>query len=147
MKIENASFENTYPIRLVNGQFQPDQWSMALEQAGYVIVPKRAWEIVVEARRDGWYEEDGGWQELDDLIRAGGKMSDTPQALRGAKTQEEFQRRVEDFYAYSIKPGERWRLCGDKLIVVHPDRPPIAIHEGGHTETIEPYPPPKTRGH
>jgi hypothetical protein len=55
------------------------------------------------------------------------------------ETAAEFQARVEVAYSYSIQPGERWVLYGDRLIVVHPDRAPIVVHEGGLIETITPY--------
>jgi hypothetical protein len=37
----------------------------------YVTIPARAWEIITEARRDGWYEESGRWDDLDAIIAAG----------------------------------------------------------------------------
>jgi hypothetical protein len=43
---------------------------MAVSEQETRLVPKRAWEIIVEARRDGWYEDHSGWRELDEIIRA-----------------------------------------------------------------------------
>lgn len=60
------------------------------------------------------------------------KLSDT---IPG-ETQAEFKKRVEAFYAYEFKPGERWCLCGSLLVVAHPDSPPIFVHEGGRQEPI-----------
>lgn len=54
------------------------------------------------------------------------------------ETQAEFVKRVEAFYCYSFKPGEKWTLFGDLLIVVHPDREPIIVREGGQVEQINP---------
>jgi hypothetical protein len=61
------------------------------------------------------------------------KLSDT---IEG-ETQAEFERRVEAHYAYSFTAGERWCLFGDRLVVAHPERQPIFVHEDGRIEPIE----------
>jgi hypothetical protein len=37
-------------------------------------------------------------------------------------------------HLYTLKDGERWRVFGDRVIVVHPERPPFMIEpDGSHT--------------
>ena len=52
------------------------------------------------------------------------------------ETQHEFERRVEEFYCYKFKTGERWVLFRDLLIVTHPQHEPIMVHEGGKIERL-----------
>lgn len=42
----------------------------AIASASYAVavVPVRAWEIVKQARQEGWYEDNPGWTELDRMI-------------------------------------------------------------------------------
>ena len=68
MKVEDCHVINTYSITLRDGVLQQDDNVKHLLSAGLVVVPARAWAIVTEARRDGWYEDHGGWDELDKLI-------------------------------------------------------------------------------
>lgn len=54
------------------------------------------------------------------------------------ETDDQFRKRVEAFYAYEFKDGERWVLFDDLLVVAHPDRAPILVHEGGRIERFDP---------
>ena len=40
---------------------------------------------------------------------------------------------------YTLKQGERWALLDDdRVMVVHPDRPPKVVYPDGRVEEIEP---------
>jgi hypothetical protein len=42
---------------------------------------------------------------------------------------------------YTLKQGERWTLLDrDRVMVVHPDRPPKVVYPDGRVEEIEPTP-------
>ena len=42
---------------------------------------------------------------------------------------------------YTLKRGERWALLDDdRVMVVHPDRPPKVVYPDGRVEEIEPTP-------
>jgi hypothetical protein len=42
---------------------------------------------------------------------------------------------------YTLKQGERWTLLDrDRVMVVHPDRPPRVVYPDGRVEEIEPTP-------
>jgi hypothetical protein len=42
---------------------------------------------------------------------------------------------------YTLKRGERWALLeNDRVMVVHPDRPPKVVYPDGRVEEIEPTP-------
>lgn len=59
------------------------------------------------------------------------------------ETSALFERRVEAFFCYSFKPEDRWVLSRELLVVVHPDRAPIFVREGGKIEDFVPtFPPP-----
>ena len=40
---------------------------------------------------------------------------------------------------YTLKQGERWALLdNDRVMVVHPDRPPKVVYPDGHVEGLAP---------
>jgi hypothetical protein len=62
------------------------------------------------------------------------KLSD----IIDGETWLQFERRVEEFYDYEFKRHDRWVLFGGDLIVAHPEKAPLTIHQDGSREEIKP---------